>query len=123
MLSHDGVLVWAVLAIFVAVFAIASKHVKGIAVWREAGYVLIAAGCAMGLVFLYLFFLYLGASPHAPQVIAGNVVPLYNHGSVVFITKQQDLVLTLLQIGGVITRATGGLLAKHGRSPRNGLRR
>jgi hypothetical protein len=79
-------------------------------VFRWLGYGLIAIGFTAGASWLYLFIFFANTRPHEPHPEADRTIVLNNHGGVAYLTEAEDLLLTWLSYGAVISGAIGGLL-------------
>ena len=80
---------------------------------RTAARVLFLLALIQGVYWLYLERHYVSTYPKAPQVAVGRTVPLNVHGTVIYLTEQEDLALTRLWVGLSICSVCGGLLWKH----------
>jgi hypothetical protein len=70
--------------------------------------VIVAISCIGLLVFLSI--LYMHTMPETPQMEAKRVYPFNVHGSIVYLTKGQELLLKLLFWGGGLTGMGAGIL-------------
>jgi hypothetical protein len=70
--------------------------------------VIMAISCIGLLVFLSIYYMH--TMPDTPQMEAKRVYPLNIHGSIVYLTKGQELLLKLLFWGGGLTGMSAGIL-------------
>jgi hypothetical protein len=60
----------------------------------------------------YVWYSYFNSSPNQPDFASGHVVPLNNHGSVHYLTSQQDTRITAMQTGAGILFVAGFLITE-----------
>ncbi len=76
-------------------------------------YGLLFAAASFVVAWLYLFYSYSQSLPKVPQPEAGRTYSLNNHGSVVYLTKDEDSRLTYLCGIAFLSAIAGGALGKH----------
>ena len=70
--------------------------------------VIIAVSCIGLLVYLSIYYMH--TMPATPHIETKRVIPLNIHGSIVYLTKGQDLLLILLFWGGGCAGMSAGIL-------------
>lgn len=83
------------------------------------GYLLIAAALGAGAEYFMLVDHYARILPRSPQPQSGQIIPLDDHGTRVFLNDSQQHTLWALQLGAVVTGALGGLLVVYRRGKSN----
>jgi hypothetical protein len=81
-----------------------------IKVLRVLAYALIVIGFIDAAVWLGMFYHYANTRPHHREPQNGRVIPLYDHGMVSYLTKEEDNRMTLLSYSAVIICAGGAIL-------------
>jgi hypothetical protein len=77
---------------------------------------LMAIAVAMFVFSLYIFHAYhYGNLPRLPQPETGRIIPSNNHGSVVYLTREEDSLLQILQFGGTVPFFIGFILNRRWR--------
>ncbi len=77
---------------------------------KMLGTVLVILGFTLMFVDFYFEYYYADTRPRVAQPAAGRVIPLNNHGTVVFLTKSENDTLWALQISAMAVGGCGGLL-------------
>jgi hypothetical protein len=79
---------------------------------RILGFLLVVIGLGAGASDFYLINYYASVLPRSQIPEEGRVIPMNDHGVVIFLNKTQDSLVTWLQVTAVIVAAVGGLLIK-----------
>lgn len=81
---------------------------------RIFGRIIIIMGILMEFAAVYLVDYYTAVQPKSPQPGFGQVLPLNNHGTIVFLSERESGALWALRIGGLVLIACGGFLEASG---------
>ena len=85
---------------------------------RYAGYFLVVVGFLAAMAWVY-FYIYLSKTrPHFPDPQIGRTIPLNNHGTISYLTAEEDDYMTLLSYAGGFIGAAGILILIVIRDPR-----
>ena len=77
---------------------------------KIVGIVLFSAGVAMFLIRTSLHYDLSWNHPREPHPESGAIYPLNNHGSIVYLTHDENVLMTTLWYGGMVGGAFGAML-------------
>jgi hypothetical protein len=85
---------------------------------RVLGYLVMALGLGSSLTYVFLVETYVRTLPRSPQAETGMVIPLSEHGAIVFLTQSQNAALWYLILAGIVLSAFGAILVHSSRAKR-----
>ena len=77
---------------------------------KFVGWLLVGVGAGCGLTFLGLVAFYTQTQPRSPSPEIGQVIPMNDHGTVVFLSSFQNFWLTFLLIATPLVLVVAGLV-------------
>jgi len=78
--------------------------------WQIAAQLIGGLSLVMWLSSIYLWFVYAGTRPHIPDPNDGRVYSLITHGSVVYLTRAEEVELDVLMFIGLLGALTSAAI-------------